>query len=204
VTWQHVILWLGGARVNESESCRVSFRRAAHASTLLHARWDALLGELVRGQQPGHAHFTETQRVLDFAPMKGQLKVSTPAEYIARLDEPRRTDVASLDALIRKTAPKLEPFIHSGILAYGRWHYKYASGREGDWFRIGIASNENYISLYVSACTDKGYIAEGFKKALPKESIGKACMRFKRLSDLAALALKKLIREGAKLSVKPN
>ena len=56
--------------------------------------------------------------------MKGQLKVSTPAEYIAKLEEPRRADVSALDALIRKTAPKLEPFIHAGMLAYGRWHYK--------------------------------------------------------------------------------
>jgi hypothetical protein len=48
--------------------------------------------------------------------MKDQLKVSTPAEYIAKLEEPRRTEVAALDALIRKTAPKLEPFIHSGVL----------------------------------------------------------------------------------------
>ncbi len=79
--------------------------------------------------------------------MKGQLKVSTPAEYIAKLDEARRAEVSALDALIRKTAPKLEPFIHAGMLAYGRWHYKYGTGREGDWFRIGVASNKNYISL---------------------------------------------------------
>jgi hypothetical protein len=136
--------------------------------------------------------------------VKGQLKVSTPAEYIARLDEPRRTEVVALDALIRKIAPKLEPFIHSGMLAYGRYHYKYASGREGDWFRIGVASNKNYISLYVSGCNDKGYIAEGYKKALPKASIGKACVRFKRLGDLDPRALKKLIHEGAKVPAKPK
>ncbi len=136
--------------------------------------------------------------MLEFASVKGQLKVSTPAEYIAQLDEPRKSDVAALDALIRKTAPKLEPFIQMGMLAYGPYHYKYASGREGDWFRIGIASNKNYISLYVAACTDKGYVAETYKKALPKASIGKSCVRFKRLSDLDPASLKKLIREGAK------
>ena len=129
--------------------------------------------------------------------MKGQLKVSTPAEYIAKLDEPRKTEIAAIDALIRKAAPKLEPFIHSGMLAYGPWHYKYASGREGDWFRIGLASNKNYISLYVCAGDDSGYIAERHKKALPKASIGRSCVRFKRLGDLDLAALKKLIREGA-------
>ena len=129
--------------------------------------------------------------------MKGQLKVATPVEYIARLKEPRKSDVAALDAMIRKTAPQLEPFIHSGMLAYGPWHYKYASGREGDWFRIGVASNASYISLYVSASCESGYVVERYKKALPKAKIGRACVRFKRLADLDLASLEKLLREGA-------
>jgi hypothetical protein len=132
--------------------------------------------------------------------MKGQLKVSTPAEYIAKLEEPRKSEVAALDSLIRKLAPGLAPFVHIGILAYGPWHYKYASGREGDWFHIGVASNQNYISLYVCATDGKTYVAEKFKKALPKAKIGKSCVRFKHLSDLDEAALAKLIRESAAAS----
>jgi Domain of unknown function (DU1801) len=134
--------------------------------------------------------------------MKGQLKVSTPAEYIAKLEEPRRAEIAALDALIRKTAPKLEPFIHSGVLAYGPYRYKYASGREGDWFRIGVASNKNAISLYICSGDSEGYIAERYKEALPKANIGRSCVRFKRLDDLDQAALKKLIREGARGTAK--
>jgi Domain of unknown function (DU1801) len=129
--------------------------------------------------------------------MKGQLKVRTPAEYLAKLEEPRKSEIAALHKMIRKLAPKLAPFIHAGMLAYGPCHYKYASGRESDWFRIGIASNKNYMSLYICATDGKTYIAEKFKKALPKASIGKSCVRFKRLSDLDEAALAKLIREGA-------
>jgi hypothetical protein len=132
--------------------------------------------------------------------MKGQLKVSTQSEYIAKLEEPRKSEIAALDKLIRKLAPALEPFIHAGMLAYGPWHYKYPSGREGDWFRIGLASNKNYISLYVLATDGKSYVAERFKKALPKAKIGKSCVRFKRLTDLDQSALAKLIREGAATS----
>jgi hypothetical protein len=130
--------------------------------------------------------------------MKGQLKVSTPAEYIAKLDEPRKSEIAALDKMIRKLAPKLAPFIHSGMLAYGPWHFKYDSGREGDWFRIGLASNKNYVSLYICAMEGKTYVAEKSKKQFPKASVGKHCVRFKRLSDLDKSALAKLIREGAK------
>jgi Domain of unknown function (DU1801) len=130
--------------------------------------------------------------------MKGQLKVGTPAEYLAKLDEPRKSEVAALHKMIRKLAPKLAPFIHSGMLAYGPWHFKYESGREGDWFRIGLASNKNYISLYICAMDGKTYVAEKFKKQLPKANVGKSCVRFKRLNDLDQAALAKLIREGAK------
>ena len=110
--------------------------------------------------------------------------------------------MSALDALIRKTAPRLEPFVHSGMLAYGRWHYKYDSGREGDWFRIGVASNKNYISLYISAGDKCGYIAEQYKEALPKANVGKACVRFKRLSDLDLGVVKKMIRHGVRAGEK--
>ena len=134
--------------------------------------------------------------------MKGQLNVSTPAEYLDQLGEPRKSDIAALDAMIREVVPELDPFVHAGMLAYGPYHYKYASGREGDWFRIGIASNKNYISLSVCAADDEGYVAERYKAALPKASIGKSCVRFKRLSDLDSPALKRMLRESAQAGAK--
>ena len=141
--------------------------------------------------------------LLGYEDVKGQLKVSTPAEYIAQLEESRKTEIAALDTLIRKTA-KLEPFIHSGMLAYGPYHYKYASGREGDWSRIGVASNRNYVSLYICPSDATGYIPEHYKEALPKASIGRGCVRFKSLDDLEAAALRELIRAGGgKASQKP-
>ena len=130
--------------------------------------------------------------------MKGQLKAKTPAEYIDQLEEPRRSDVAALDKLIRKHAPKLEPIIAQGMLGYGPFHYKYASGREGDACRLAVASNASYISLYALGTDDDGYIAERYQEKLPKAKIGKACVRFKRLSDLDEKALVALIKETSK------
>ena len=130
--------------------------------------------------------------------MKGQLKASTPTEYIAQLEEPRRKDVADLHKLIRKTVPDLKPFILAGMLAYGPIHYRYASGREGDWCRVGVASNKAYISLYACAADERGYVAERYKKRLPRASIGKSCVRFKRLSDLDTEELQALLKETAR------
>jgi Domain of unknown function (DU1801) len=130
--------------------------------------------------------------------MRGQLKAATPKQYIDQLEEPRRTDVARLHRLIRKTVPELKPFIGAGMLAYGPFHFKYPSGREGDWFRVGVASNKSYISLYACAADAKGYVAERYKKQLPRASIGKSCVRFKKLADVDEETLQALLRETAK------
>jgi hypothetical protein len=130
--------------------------------------------------------------------MKGQLNVKTPAEYLAAVDDKRRPDVTALDALIRKHAPTLEPVIMNGMLGYGPFHYRYTSGREGDTCKLAIANNKSYISLYCSAADDDGYVAPRYVDRLPKASIGKSCVRFKKLADLDEQALVALIEETAK------
>ena len=135
--------------------------------------------------------------------MKGQLDVKTPAEYLAAVDDERRSDVAALDALIRKNVPKLEPVIMGGLLGYGPFQYRYASGREGDACVLSIASNASYISLYCFAADAKGYVAERYVDRLPKASIGKSCVRFKKLADLDQKVLVALIKETATMGFVP-
>lgn len=133
--------------------------------------------------------------------MKGQLDVKTPAEYIAAVDDERRPDVAALDALIRTHAPELEPVIMDGMLGYGPFHYRYASGREGDACKLSIASNASYISLYCFAADAEGYVAPRYVDRLPKASIGKSCVRFKRLADLDEKVVVALIEETATMGL---
>lgn len=125
---------------------------------------------------------------------------ATPQEYIEALEEPRRSDIRRLHELILRTAPQLEPHIQSGMLAYGTYHYRYASGRERDWFPIGLASQKRYISLYVTATADGRYLAETYRERLPKADIGRSCVRIKRLTDVDQQVLESLIREGAAAS----
>jgi Domain of unknown function (DU1801) len=124
-------------------------------------------------------------------------EATTPEEYIAALDEPRRSDIQVLHDLIRREAPQLEPCLESGMLAYGKFHYRYESGREGDWFRIALASRKAYVSLYVTASDGKTYLAETFKDRLPKADNGRSCVRIKRLSDVDLDTVASLIREAA-------
>jgi hypothetical protein len=132
--------------------------------------------------------------------MQGMSDAATHEEYIERLAEPRRSDVRALHELIRRTVPQLEPTMDFGMLGYGKYHYRYATGREGDWQLVGVASNKNYISLYVTPTAPSGaYLAETYKDQLPKASIGKSCIRFKRLGDVDQEVLARLLRQAAEL-----
>ena len=118
-------------------------------------------------------------------------------EYIDAIDEPRRSDIELLDKLISLLAPKnSERKLWGSIIGYDSYRYKYASGREGDWMKVGLASQKNYISVYICATNPKGYIAEQYKSKFPKASIGRSCIRFKRLEDIDLDVLKKVISEG--------
>jgi uncharacterized protein YdhG (YjbR/CyaY superfamily) len=130
--------------------------------------------------------------------MQGKSDAATHREYIERLSEPRRSDIEALHDLIREAAPELEPTMEFGMLGYGKYHYKYPTGREGDWMLVGLASNKNYISLYVTVPSPDGrYLAESYQDRLPKASIGKSCIRFKRLDDVDRDVLAQLLRKAA-------
>jgi|GEM_PF-359561 len=122
----------------------------------------------------------------------------SPEAYIASLPEKRREAVAELDAFIRKTAPKLKPFILAGMLGYGPFHYVYASGREGDWAVVSLCSRAQHLSLYLCAVDEQGYLAEQAKARLPKADIGKSCIRFKKLEDIDLKVIAELLKKSQK------
>lgn len=122
----------------------------------------------------------------------------TPEEYIEMIEEPRKTEIKKLHDFIQNAVPSLKPYIISGMIGYGTYHYKSKSGSEGDWFIIGLASQKNYISVHICAAEGALYIAEKHKDEFPKADIGKSCIRFKKTEDIDLNALKKILVEGAK------
>ena len=129
--------------------------------------------------------------------MHGLHDAASPDDYIAALAEPRRSEVRRLHELIRRAAPHLEPTVEFKMLGYGKFHYRYASGREGDTALIGVADNKQAISLYLLAADEHGYLAEQHGPRLGKVSCGKSCIRFRRLADVDLVALEDLVRRVA-------
>lgn len=118
---------------------------------------------------------------------------ATPEEYVAALDEPRRSEIQRLDELIRATLPDLEPHMRSGMIGYGEYHYRYASGREGDASIVALSSRKRYISLYVMCTVGDRYLAETYVDRLPGASIGKSCIRFNRTDDVDMEVIRELL-----------
>ena len=123
-------------------------------------------------------------------------KAATPAEYIAQIEEPRRSAIKSLHAMITKALPGLKPTIQYGMIGYGSYHYKYDGGREADAPIVALASQKGYISVY--GCSGEGKFMDEIKRELPKANLGKGCIRFKKMEDVDLKALEKIIKNGAR------
>jgi hypothetical protein len=105
-------------------------------------------------------------------------------------------DVARLHGLIRSALPDLDE--DDG--GFGPFHYRYASGREGDAHRISVVPRKTGISLYVLAVTEDGrYLVDSRAAQFPHAAVGKGCIRFKRLDDLDPDALRALLEDAGRL-----
>ena len=126
------------------------------------------------------------------------IKAKTAKEYFAALPKERREQMETLDKFIRKSVPKLKPHFPYNMPGYGSFKYSNSKKQLMDWPVIALASQKNYISIYVCA-VDKGkYIAEMHKSSLGKVSVGRSCIRFKRLDDVNLKVLEKVLKLAAK------
>lgn len=119
------------------------------------------------------------------------------ADFLAGVPEDRRPLLERVHEVIRAAAPQLEPAVAGGMLGYGPFHYRYATGREGDTYVVSLANQKRYVSLYLCATTDDGYLAEANAERLGNVSVGKSCIRFKKLEDLDLDVLAELVRTAA-------
>jgi hypothetical protein len=110
-------------------------------------------------------------------------------------DQQRREDamaVADLMKAVTKTEPKMWG---TSIVGYGSQHYKYASGREGDWFRTGFSPRKDSLTVYITSSFEQ---YPDLMQKLGKYKTGTACLYIKKLSDVDPKVLKQLIARSLK------
>lgn len=127
----------------------------------------------------------------------------TLEEFLASLPADRRDTITTLHKAIRKAVPKLAPAMMSGmgsspIIGYGKYRYKSSSGREGEWFLIGLSPGKNDYSLHICAGDKDGYLVERNAAKLGKVKTGRSCINFKKLEDLKLDVAMGLVKQAAK------
>ncbi len=94
-----------------------------------------------------------------------------------------------------KTITKEEPRMWgTSIIGFGDLHYKYASGREGDWFKVGFSPRKANLSLYISGCDVAMH--EQLLAKLGKHKTGKGCLYINKLADVDMEVLKEMTKQG--------
>ena len=126
------------------------------------------------------------------------VKARTVKEYFDALPKERKEPMEFLHKFIQRTAPKLKSSFSYNMPGYGDFTYKNYKKEIINWPIIALASQKNYISIYVCALEKGKYLAEKYKKELGKVSVGRSCIRFKKLEDLNLETLKKIIKLAEK------
>jgi hypothetical protein len=113
-------------------------------------------------------------------------------DYIAAIaDETRRDDCRALVHLMGKATKEKPKMWGPSIVRFGRYHYKYDIGHEGDMCLTGFSSRAAAISIYLSCGAGKQFTPVLAK--LGKHKMGKGCLSVKRLADVDQKVLVELI-----------
>jgi hypothetical protein len=115
-------------------------------------------------------------------------------EFINNLDnEQKKKDSFELIELMEKATGEKAKMFGPTIIGFGQYHYKYASGHEGDAPLLGFSPRKAAISLYVTTgCDDQKQYLEG----LGKYKMAKACIYIKKLDDINIEVLNKIMKES--------
>lgn len=113
--------------------------------------------------------------------------------FVAALPEERRSDCDALAGMMRELTGAEGRMWGPAIVGFGDYHYKYASGREGDWFLAGFSPRKNDLTIYVMAGLDE--YAEPLAR-LGKHKAGKSCLYVKRLADIDLGVLRAILADS--------
>ena len=118
----------------------------------------------------------------------------SPAEFVAAVEHPtRRADGEKLLGWFEEVTGYTPRMWGPSLVGYGRYHYKYDSGREGDMLITGFSPRKANLVLYIMP----GYRDMSDKLArLGKHKVGKSCLYINKLADVDMAVLEEIIRAG--------
>ncbi|WP_170377670.1 DUF1801 domain-containing protein [Ruegeria atlantica] len=116
--------------------------------------------------------------------------------FLSAVQPTRKAEEARvLDAVFRNATGFAPVMWGASMIGYGRYHYRYKSGREGDFLATGFSLRKSALSIYIMP----GYADFGdILTRLGKHKLGKSCLYVNKLADIDLDVLSELIRAGLK------
>lgn len=122
---------------------------------------------------------------------KTQATEASVEEHVAELEhEEQRSDCRALVKLMTRITKAKPKMWGPTIVGFGSYHYKYESGREGDFALTGFAARSRQIVVYLVA---SGPNQDALLRKLGRHKMGKACLYIRRLGDVDEGVLEQLI-----------
>lgn len=119
---------------------------------------------------------------------------SSVAGFLNAIADPQRRKDSKAVAAMMESVSKAKPKMWgTSIVGFGDHHYKYESGREGDWFLAGFSPRKDQLTLYLSSGFDG---RDSILKRLGRYRTGKSCLYLKKLSDVDLDVLKELVENS--------
>ncbi len=105
-------------------------------------------------------------------------------------NEQKRKDSFAILEIMKELTNAPPKMWGSSIIGFGNYHYKYRSGREGDWFLAGFSPRKQNLTIYMMSDFVK---QDELLSKLGKHKTGKSCLYIKKLSDVDEHVLRKMI-----------
>ena len=120
------------------------------------------------------------------------------AGFLARVrDERRREDAGRLCTMMQEITGEPPAMWGASIIGFGSYHYRYASGREGDSALASFSPRRQHLVIYLA-----GEFEERYRTVLARlgpHKTGKGCLYIKRLDDVDQAALRELIDRSVRI-----
>lgn len=128
-----------------------------------------------------------------------QSKQSVTAFLNAVEPAQKRKDAKAIAAIMRKASGERAKMWGASIVGYGRYEYKYDSGREGDSLRVGFSPRKANIAIYIMP----GFTGfKGLLNKLGKHKVTKSCLYINKLDDVDVGVLTQIIEKSLTLMAK--
>ena len=136
------------------------------------------------------------------AELKTQKNNRNVNDFLAGIeDEKKQRDSQTLLELMQEVTGEEPAMWGDSIIGFGGYHYRYASGREGDWFLTGFSPRKQNLTVYIMA----GFEAyDGLMQKLGKYKTGKSCLYIKKIEDIDQEVLRELVRQSSEHVARTN